>query len=509
VLFPTLDYLFFLALTVGLYWGVPARLRVVVLGLASLAFYASWSVIYLPVMLLLVAVSWGGAMWLFAWRSWNGAGLRRAVVAIALLMPLFFFKYWDWVAGNFEWVLAHLNLVVELPRVNLKQPPVGISFHTFQCLAYALDIGRIKAGDAEPVERDLLTTRGSNGALPALAGAGGPSPQPALAGAERDLWRFMTFQMFFPLLVAGPITRAKVLLPQLRDMPLLRQQQIGRGLWRISKGMAKKLLVADVLAVGIVDPIFGDPGRFTGVELLFALYAYTLQIYYDFSGYSDIAIGSARLFGIEIPENFRRPYLATSVAAFWRRWHITLSDWIRDYMFFPMGGSRGSAWMIYRNTMLTLVAIGIWHGASWNFVVYGALHGVAVCINRFQQRRTGRKPDEPLPNAWAWAWRWFITFHFVVIARILFRAPDLETSWQMLEGLGRIDLVFPRFSPTSWAVFVVGYAVHFTPERWSDTSEGVFTRQHPAVWALVAAGVAAAALLMGTGEHLAFVYYQF
>ncbi|HCH65969.1 MAG TPA: hypothetical protein DFR83_24420 [Deltaproteobacteria bacterium] len=244
--------------------------------------------------------------------------------------------------------------------------------------------------------------------------------------------------------------------------------------------------------------------------MLFALYAYTLQIYYDFSGYTDIAIGSARLFGIELPENFNRPYKATTVAAFWRRWHITLSNWVRDYIYYPLGGARvDRPWKIYRNLMLTMLIIGIWHGASWNFVVYGLLHGTATSVNRYFRKKGGHGLNDPLPSWWAWFWRWFLTFHFVVLARILFRAEDLAKAWSLTTGLFDFTLVMPRFAPLAWLVFFAGYAVHFTPTEWSDDSEAWFERQQPVVWAVVCGLVGAAVFQMGTGEHLAFVYYQF
>ena len=285
---------------------------------------------------------------------------------------------------------------------------------------------------------------------------------------------------------------------------------MGAGVYRIARGFAKKVLIADVMRVSMVDPVFADPSRFTGIEMLFALYAYTLQIYYDFSGYTDIAIGSARLFGIELPENFDRPYKATTVAGFWRRWHITLSNWVRDYIYFPLGGAQvDRPWKIYRNLMLTMLIIGIWHGASWNFVVYGLLHGTATSINRYFRKRSGRGLNDPLPNWWAWLWRWTLTFHFVVLARILFRAEDLSKAWSLTTGLFDFTLVMPRFAPLAWFVFFVGYAIHFTPTDWSDDGEAWFERQHPLVWAVVCGLVGATVFQMGTGEHLAFVYYQF
>ena len=478
MLFHTLDYLVFLPLALLIYWVVPIRWRLGVLATGSVAFYASWSALYLPVLLGVTATAWLGGLWITRRAGRDGVGTRRVLSLAVLLVPLLFFKYWDWIAENIELVVRYTAVAdFALPRVEMPLP-VGISFFTFQALAYVIDVAR-----------------------------DGPNDE----GAERNLLRFGTFLGFFPQLVAGPIVRRFELLPQLRNLPLLELDHVGSGVFRILRGLAKKILVADVVRVAMVDPIFDDPGAFTGLELLVGLYAYTLQIYYDFSAYTDIAVGSARLFGIELPENFRRPYKATSVAGFWRRWHITLSNWVRDYIYYPLGGSQvaGGQWRVYRNIMMTLLIIGIWHGASWNFVVYGLLHGSAVAINRWQRKRTGRRPDDALPGAWAWAWRWCLTFHFVVFARILFRAPDFPTAGNILGGMGDWHLLLPRFSPTAFAVVAVGYAIHFTPDRWSTSAESWFRAQGPLLWAGSAAAVGAACAALGTGEYLAFVYYQF
>ena len=476
MLFHTLDYLVFLALLVLLYWGLPRRYRSGLLGAASLAFYASWSVVYLPVMLLVIGVGWLGGQWLATWRQWTGHHGRRAAVMGLLLLPLLFFKYFDWIAENVEVVSGWVGSPLALPRVAMPLP-VGISFFTFQAIAYVIDVGR-------------AAHRGED-------------------GAEHNLLRFTTFQTFFPQLVAGPIVRAHELLPQIRRPPDLREDQIGAGVFRICRGMAKKLLIADVLRVGMVEPIFTDPGAFTGVERWIALYAYTLQIYADFSGYSDIAIGSARLFGIELPENFRRPYRAASVSEFWRRWHITLSDWIRDYLYFPLGGSQGGELKTYRNLMITLVIIGVWHGASWNFVLYGALHGAVMVLERWRRKRALVRGERGPARGLSFAWRWALTFHFVVLARILFRTPDFSSAWAFAAGLGELDLLLPRFSPAVWATFAVGWAAHFVPEGWSPRMEQRFRAASPVVWALGAVVTGALAMLMSTGEQLAFVYYQF
>jgi alginate O-acetyltransferase complex protein AlgI len=469
VLFPTLDYLIFLLLVVTAYWSVPRRLRLAVLGITSIIFYASWDLGYLPAFLMVSAIAWGAGR-LFAAGLAKGAG--TAVLLAALFAPLFVFKYWDWLAWNAEQLAGWLSIPLDLPAVGLALP-VGISFFTFQAAAYLIDTRR--GGTVEP-----------------------------------GLGRLVTFLAFFPQLVAGPIVRAPELLPQLQQLPWLKPGMVGEGAFRITKGMLKKLLIADVIKAAVVDPVFVEPGLYGGLEVLVALYAYTLQIYYDFSAYTDIAIGSALMFGIRLPENFRRPYQATSVAEFWRRWHITLSNWVRDYIYYPMGGSKTDAeWKVYRNILLTLVTIGLWHGASWNFVIYGVLHGSAVGLNRWQRKQTGRRPGDPLPGWWAWLWRFAVTFHFVVLCRILFRAEDLAEAGLICSRLLDLELILPRFSPLAWGLLVVGYGIHFTPTRWVTDLQGAFVRLHPAIQAAIAALIAALCWQMGTRDQLAFIYYRF
>jgi alginate O-acetyltransferase complex protein AlgI len=469
VLFPTRDYLVFLPLTVFLFWAVPRRARLWVIGVSSAIFYASWNLDYLPVLVAMALVAWALGLW-FA-RDRVPSRAEKAFALAVVFLPLLLCKYWDWIAGDLDRLLASFGLGAPIPLLGLALP-VGISFFTFQAAAYVIDSWRDREAEKDPV-------------------------------------RFWAFKSFFPQLVAGPIVRRAELLPQLRELRLLARDDIGVGLYKIGRGMAKKVLVADVVRVGIVDPMFMDPHRFTGPELMIGLYAYTLQMYCDFSGYTDVAIGSARLFGITLPENFRRPYLATSVAGFWRRWHITLSNWVRDYVYFPLGGAHGSELRVTFNILVTMLIIGVWHGASWNFVIYGLLHGSAVAVNRFQRKRTGRKPDDPLPNAWAWTWRFLLTFHFVVLARILFRAPDLEQAWSYTAGLARLDWVMPRFSYTAWAMLVLGYVAHFSPERWRPSAERAFVRVGPVGWAVALAVLAIVCQVLGTGEQLAFIYYEF
>ena len=400
------------------------------------------------------------------------------MVILLVLSPLLFFKYWNFFAENVEWLLAQNGQIVELPEVGLALP-VGISFFTFQALAYVIDVTRARSEESS----DL--------------------------GPESNVGRFWTFLAFFPQLIAGPIVRRHELLPQLKKFGMLQEHQVGAGVYRILRGCLKKAVIADPLMEGIVIDVFANPGGYMGLDVLVALYAFTLAIYCDFSGYTDIAIGSARLFGIELPENFNRPYQATSVAEFWRRWHITLSNWVRDYIYYPLGGSRGDKeWRVYFNILITMLVIALWHRANWNYVIYGLLHGTLVGVNRWQRKRTGRRPGDPMPHAWGWIWRWLLTFHFIVFARILFQAQTLDQAKAIAIKMADIELLMPNFQPIELSILVVGYAIHFTPTDWSSRSESWFRKQNPVIWAFFAASVGAACMLMQS-DILPFVYYQF
>lgn len=473
MLFPTVDYAVFLAISVAVYWLLPHRARLTWLGSVSIFFYASWQVAYLPLLLGVIGVGWGAAM--LVDRSRDDAARTRLVLAAAtvlLLGPLMYYKYWPWIGEMINSIAgwAGAQPLIDATRLPL---PVGVSFFSFQVLAYVIDVRRGEAADRNP-------------------------------------WRVMSFICFFPHLVAGPIVRGRELLPTLRELPGLRANDVGGGLYRIGLGMLKKIVLADVLSSGMVDPLFSDPERFSSLELMLGLYAYTLQIYCDFSAYSDIAVGSAALFGIKLPENFNRPYKAASVAAFWRRWHMTLSNWVRDYVYFPMGGARvDAAWKVYRNLMMTMLILGIWHGASWNFVIYGLMHGSVVCLNRWQRKRAGLSPDDEPTKGWPWLWRVAVTLNFVVLARILFRADDLDGAVRYTEALLHFSAGIPRFSYTALAIFAVGWVAHFTPDDWERRIRARFVEGGPLVWALVLAGVGVACATLGTGEQLSFIYYSF
>ncbi len=465
MLFPTFDYFLFLPLVALVHWALQRNgLRTGWLLVASLVFYASWNPVDTLLLGVVIALAYGLGRYVGGLTE-EKRGRAVGLSALLLLAPLLYYKY----AG---FLLANIRILwPDAPAPPATHLPIGISFYSFQALAYVIDVRR------------------------------GQEP-------EKDPTRFATFLLFFPHLVAGPILRASTLLSQLAGPRSLSRGDVGEALARLGTGLVKKVLVADVLRLGMVDSVFTDPSSFTGLEVLVALYAYSLQIYCDFSGYTDFAVGSARLFGIRVPENFDRPYQALSVASYWRRWHITLSDWVRDYVYYPMGGSRGGGWRPYRNTFVTLLILGFWHGANWTFLVYGLLHGCAVSLNRWW-KKSGPGATLPEPGTLGKAWRWLLTFHFVVLARILFRADDLAQALDITRALGNVALVMPRFAPHAWLVLVLGYAAHFTPRSWIGPARARFALLPAPAWgvALVVAGWAC--VRWGPGDTLAFIYYDF
>ncbi len=333
--------------------------RILVLFVASSLFYHAWAAAmpgpyrYLLGLLLFTIVL---DYFLGIWIEQSTSEVARRVLVIVSVVSnlgiLFFFKYADFV--------THDVLMLDVDRLNLILP-AGISFHTFQSLSYTIDVYRKK--------------------LP----------------ATRSVIQFATFVLFFPQLVAGPIVRAQDLLPQLDKLPALEMEKATRGLFLILVGLFKKIALADSLAIAIVDRVFETPEHFSSVEVLAGVYGYALQIYLDFSAYSDIAIGSALVLGMTLPENFRTPYRSANLQEFWRRWHISLSTWLRDYLYIALGGNRGAEWRTYLNLSLTMLLGGLWHGASWAFIVWGGLHGFGLAITRYFQRATAGKPGAAGP----------------------------------------------------------------------------------------------------------------
>jgi alginate O-acetyltransferase complex protein AlgI len=396
VLFPTATFAIFFTLVLPLSWLTmprPHHWRPFIIA-ASYVFYSWWDwrfVFLLAGSTLLnhvMAVRVHGA---------RATSQRRALLFLAVggnLALLGYFKYYDFFVSSTQNLLSVLG--VDLPlEVRSVVLPVGISFYTFMGISYVVDTYR---GDFEPV----------------------------------SLEKFAAYLSFFPHLVAGPIVRPHELIPQLESPRDPRRVDTSRAFYLIATGLFKKVVIANYLAGAIVDDVFGAPEQHSSLEILIAVYAYAVQIYADFSGYTDIAIGIALLLGFKFPQNFDSPYAAVSLQDFWRRWHMTLSRWLRDYVYIPLGGNRGGELLTYRNILLTMLLGGLWHGAGWTFVAWGAIHGVGLVIERWRRARRASVERSTLMTR---TWQRLLTFHVVCFAWIFFRSDSFATAEEMLRGL--------------------------------------------------------------------------
>ena len=351
MLFPTATFAIFFLIVLPLSWLTmpwPHRWRPFII-VASYVFYSWWD--WRFVFLLAGCTLWNQVLAVRIWRT-RSPSQRKALLVLALagnLAVLGYFKYYDFFVTSSDNLLSVVGLDMPL-EVKSIVLPVGISFYTFMAISYVVDAYR---GEFEPT----------------------------------TLEKFAVYLSFFPHLVAGPIVRPGELIPQLETPRNPRRVDTSRAFYLIATGLFKKVVIANYLASSIVDEVFAAPGQHSSLEILIAVYAYAVQIYADFSGYTDIAIGIALLLGFSFPQNFDSPYAATSLQDFWRRWHMTLSRWLRDYVYIPLGGNRGKRPILtYRNLMLTMLIGGLWHGAAWTFVVWGALHGVGLVAERYWQR---------------------------------------------------------------------------------------------------------------------------
>ena len=409
MLFHSLSYLVFFPLVVAGYFVFPARWRWAFLLAASYYFYASWKPAYLLLIVASTLVDYVIGLRLGAEerpRRRRGWLIASLTVNLGLL---FAFKYLNFFSGALGDAFRDLGIFVDVPQLDVLLP-VGISFYTFQTISYSVDVyWRAR----EP---------------------------------ERHLGRFALYVSFFPQLVAGPIERSTRLLPQFRRPTRLEWERLESGLGLILWGLFKKMVIAD-RAAQIVDAVYAHPNDFGGATLLIATYAFAFQIYGDFSGYSDIAVGSARVLGFDLMENFNRPYWATSIGDFWRRWHISLSTWFRDYLFIPLGGSRVGWRRRILNIVIVFLLSGLWHGANWTFLLWGAFHGLLLLLSIAASRLLDRRDAPLLPadgavSLAARAARVLVTFHLVCLGWVMFRADNLS-------HFGAIMSRLPRASATS------------------------------------------------------------
>ncbi len=327
-----------------------------------------------------------------------------------------------------------------------------------------------------------------------------------LVPPRHTLLEHLVYLLFFPQVVAGPIVRSNDLLERFEHEPWLTSHAGGRGLYRIAMGVTKKLLVADVLAVGLIDPVFAAPEKFTSAETLVATVAYTFHIYFDFSAYSDIAIGAAALFGFTLPENFNKPYRATNLFEFWNRWHVSLSTWLREYLYIPLGGNRGSKASILRNLMVVMVLGGLWHGADWRFALWGGIHGVLLVLWRIWWWWVGRPQA---PSLWRIAGGFAVTFVAVVLTRIFFRANDVSHALTVFQQLLLFTGGLANVSTLVWVTLGVAAVSHYVPnDAWTKLGE-VFAWLPPPLRAVALVALGLVVKSVATFEAQPYIYFQF
>ncbi|MBQ3780814.1 MAG: MBOAT family protein [Bacteroidaceae bacterium] len=354
--------------------------------------------------------------------------------------------------------------------------PVGISFFTFQSLSYTIDVYR---GQLRPLDSML---------------------------------DYAFYVSFFPQLVAGPIVRARDFIPQIRRPLCVTNEMFGRAVFLILAGLFKKAVISDYISVNFVERVFAQPDLYSGLENLLAVYGYTLQIYCDFSGYSDMAIGIALMLGFEFPKNFDSPYKSQSITEFWRRWHISLSSWLKDYLYISLGGNRKGKFRQYVNLMITMLLGGLWHGASLNFIVWGGFHGLMLVVDKlFNTSFLQRQKEGTSGVSW---WRVLLTFHLAAFAWIFFRNQTFEGSFLMLEQIftNFQPQIFLQWVESYWAVallMAVGYVLHFLPQRWSEQTQHFVTRSPLVLQALYLVALIFLVIQVKSSDVQPFIYFQF
>ncbi len=481
MLFNSVEFLIFFPLVVAFYFLIPYRYRWIMLLGASYLFYIAWKAEYVVLILISTLVDYVSGIQM---AKTGERSRRKKYLILSLgihLSILFAFKYFNFFNDSVRAVFASLNLEYPIP-VFQALLPVGISFYTFKSLSYIIDIYR---GVKEP---------------------------------ERHLGIFALYVSFFPQLISGPIDRSERMIPQLKERQKLDWGRIMEGLRRMGWGYFKKLVIADRLAV-LVNTVYDNPGEYTGIPLILATYFFAFQIYCDFSGYSDIAIGAARVMGYDLTENFQRPYFSRSIGEFWRRWHITLSTWFRDYLYIPLGGNRVSPGRRAANLMIVFLVSGLWHGAAWTFVIWGGLHGLYLVFSQitsgFRETTENRVGLARFPRLRE-SLHLLGTFHLVTFAWIFFRANSLTDAvyiaghlfqgWELQANYG-LGLGFYELAIVLLAILLMEWS-HWLEHR--ENTVWTYMKGRP-VWLRWATDYALifAILLFGKMGVTEFIYFQF
>ena len=412
MLFNSLDFAIFLPIVFLLYWFVAQKnlkLQNFLIVLASYVFYGWWDWRFLSLIIFSTVVDYLVAQKL---RTEEQQSKRKVLLWTSIIVNLGFlgfFKYYNFFLENFVDAFSLFGMQINANSLNIILP-VGISFYTFQTLSYTIDVYRKKL---EPT---------------------------------KDFMAFSAFVCFFPQLVAGPIERATNLLPQISKKRFFTKSLFKEGIVQIFIGLFRKIVIADTLA-NYVDVVYADLSLYNSSTIFLATFFYTFQIYFDFSGYSDIAIGTAKLFGIKFKQNFNLPYFSKSLTEFWRKWHISLSFWLRDYLYISLGGNRKGIRITYRNLMITMLLGGLWHGSSWNFIIWGGIHGVVLSIEKLLNSKSKSKIIENLSF-----FGYPITFIIVLFSWVFFRAENLESSIFAISKIFEFNLSIPSITDANVVV---------------------------------------------------------
>ena len=474
MLFPTIDFAIFFAVAFTANWLLnpyPRVWKVAMLG-ASYVFYSWWDWRFVFLLAAVTVTAIIGATAVARCQEERARRVAMVGAVVVLLGILGWFKYYGFLAVNADNLFHDLGSGRVLPLLAVTLP-VGISFFTFMALSYVIDVYRRQIEPARPID-------------------------------------VAVYLSFFPHLVAGPIVRGSELLPQIRHQRDPAAIDFGRAAWLVAAGLFKKVVISSYIESSIVTPVFSAPHQHSSLEILLAVYGFAVQIYADFSGYTDIAIGLALFLGFRFPDNFDAPYTARNLQDFWRRWHMTLSRWLRDYLYIPLGGGRGSRWTVARNIMITMVLGGLWHGAAWTFVAWGAIHGVGQVVGHLRRSRRVAAGLDPVPDGTIRiAVQRLVTFHIVCLGWVFFRADSFSTATALLGRLftawGRAPLVTPLV-----VITIVGtLALQYLPTGLVGRVQGEFARQRWVVQGAILGAVLLGITTLGPQGVAPFIYYRF
>lgn len=468
--FNSLEFCLFLPVVLIIYYCLSYRAQNIFLILASYFFYGWWDWRFCSLLLFATLLNYFSALAIAGNSSYRH--LYLWINICINLVILGFFKYYNFFVQSFVVVLSFVGINPHLPTLQIILP-VGVSFYTFQMMGYTIDVfkGRISA------THDFITAA--------------------------------AFMSFFPQLLAGPIERAKRMISQFQKPRIVDSQKIASGLLLILIGLFKKIAIADAVSPE-VNNVFSHVTTTPWPELVGGLWLYTIQIYCDFSGYSDIARGVGRLFGFEIMVNFNHPYFATNIGAFWRRWHISLSTWLRDYLYIPLGGSREGVFKTYRNLMITMVLCGLWHGANWTFVVWGALHGIYLCGYRLLSGGTKNTSRTLLAACAIKLCSIILTFNLVAFAWLFFRSPSLSGALFYLKGILLLEGTYQNYLFYFWRVaFYISLVLLVDIPQYLRNDHTVMLEWPWVLQGLIYGSMIILMILLAPSNEIPFIYFQF